>query len=95
MDKIQFLESIPEIDKAILVPTDDVAGEPLMEVQVNAAWVVTDEEIFKSWTGPRRINGDEYHGPVYALGTSTVYTGARVCACSTCQSSVAARDRKN
>lgn len=95
MDKIELLESVPEIDKTILIPTDDVAAGPLMEVYVNSAWVATDEEIFKSWTGPRRINGDEHHGPVYALGTTTVYTGARICACKTCQSNVEPRYRKN
>jgi len=32
-------------------------------------WVEVEDFIFRSWTGPRRLNGEEYTGPVYALGT--------------------------
>lgn len=95
MNDFEVLESIPEIDSVPLVPTDDVAGEPLLEVKTGGIWVATSEDIFRSWTGPRRINGDEHHGPIYALGTQTLYTGARICACRECQSTVDHKHRKN
>ena len=59
------------------------------------AVVVPTDDIFRSWTGERRINGDEHHGPVYALGSDVPYTGSRVCGCSECQSHVEPRFRKN
>lgn len=34
-------------------------------------WVRVDEFIFRSWTGPRRLNGETYLGPVYLLGSDT------------------------
>ena len=95
MTEFEVLESIPEIDTPPLVPTDDVAGEPLLEVKTGGIWVATSEEIFRAWTGQRRINGDEHHGPVYSLGTEIMYTGARVCACKDCQSTVESKHKKN
>jgi hypothetical protein len=35
-------------------------------------WIEVDDSIFNSWTGPRRLNGGEYRGPVYYLGTNRV-----------------------
>jgi hypothetical protein len=37
-------------------------------------WVRVEETIFRSWTGPRRLNGEDYTGPVYVLGTDTKVT---------------------
>jgi hypothetical protein len=34
-------------------------------------WVRVDEMIFRSWTGPRRLNGEKYTGPVFLLGSDT------------------------
>lgn len=95
MEKIELLESTPDIEKPFAPPTDDVASGPIMEVFVNSSWVETTEGVFKSWTGPRRINGEEHHGPIYAFGTETVYTGARVCSCRMCQSTVEPKLRPN
>lgn len=95
MDKVKYLESNPSFEKAVLVPTDDIAGEPLLEVKVGSSWVETPDDVFRAWTGERRINGDEYHGPVFAFGTEVPYGGSRVCACRECEASVEPRNRKN
>ena len=34
-------------------------------------WVEVSENIFRSWTGPRQLNGQDYTGPVYLLGSDT------------------------
>jgi hypothetical protein len=95
MDLIELLESTPDLEKPFAPPTDDIATGPILEVQANANWVETSEDVFRAWTGGRRINGEEHHGPVYAFGTDTVYTGGRVCGCRTCQATVAPQHRKN
>lgn len=61
-----------------------------VEIKVNSSWVPTTSEIFRSWTGQRRIWGVEYHGPVYVLGKKeeTKYVGSRTCPCAKCQESV-------
>ena len=68
-----------------------------VEIKVNASWIPTTSEVFRSWTGRRRIWGIEYHGPVYVLGKpqETTYTGARLCPCAVCQETVEPRFRTN
>lgn len=95
MDTFELLESTPQIDALPEVATDDVAAGPIMEVKVNKTWMSTSEDIFRSWTGPRRINGEEHHGEVFPLGSDKVYTGARVCPCRVCQASVEPKFKKN
>lgn len=41
---------------------------PLYEIEVNSKWLEVTHNIFRSWTGERRIDGFEYDGPVYKLG---------------------------
>lgn len=31
----------------------------------NHSWIEVTPEVFRSWTGPRRIDGKSYSGPVY------------------------------
>ena len=69
-------------------PTDTI-GSPVLEVAVAETYVPVGPEVFGAWTGIRRINGEEFHGPVHHIGTTIPYTGARTCPCSTCQSTVA------
>ena len=35
-------------------------------------WVKVDEGIFRSWTGSRRLNGEDYTGPVFILGSDVL-----------------------
>lgn len=68
------------------------------EVQLDGEWVPTSQETWRSWLGPRRLWGVEYHGDVYELGTgdgSPPWRGARVCPCDTCQRHVAPDNRYN
>jgi len=75
-------------DYTPVIPTDDVIETPILEVLYEGMWVVTDPDIFRSWTGLRRRNGEKYHGEVYNMGTDILYEGARVCPCSVCQGHV-------
>ena len=90
LDRTEFSASLPPP-----VPTDDVSAEPLYEVMYVDSWVVTDPDIWRSWTGERMINGEVYHGPVYNLGSDTLYTGARVCSCRACEQQVEHALKKN
>ena len=75
--------TVPNSDEAI-----PVRG---LEVHLGNDWIPITADMWRSWTGRRRIWGIEHHGPVYAVGTqdeSTPWTGVRECACSTCQAHV-------
>jgi hypothetical protein len=64
---------------------DTASSQPLLEIAVeDGQYFATEEIVWDSWTGPRRRNGEDYHGPVYYTGTRTTYTGKRVCPCTTC-----------
>lgn len=39
------------------------------EICVNNMWFETTLWIFRSWSGPRRIDGKPYTGPTYYLGS--------------------------
>ncbi len=57
--------------------TEHVMGQNLfkeqyLEIYTNDTWLEVPNDIFRSWTGPRRVNGSIYHGPVYALGSNKV-----------------------
>ena len=58
-------------------------------------WLMTNQEMFAAWLGDRRVWGIPYHGPVYAAGSRTVYTGSRLCGCSVCQMNVNPKDKPN
>lgn len=76
-------------------PTDDVSEDPVYEAVLLGKSIFLTEATWRSWTGRRWVNGAEYHGPVFLMGTKTLYTGARACGCKVCQADVAPRHRKN
>lgn len=43
-----------------------------LEIKVGSAWAEVDEWIFRSWSGSRRVNGEDFSGPVYFLGSDKV-----------------------
>lgn len=49
--------------------------ENILEIKVNSGWIEVDEWIFRSWTGERRKNNEEYNGPVYMLGSDEIFKG--------------------
>jgi hypothetical protein len=53
------------------VPLDPNYKQTL-EIWVDGAWVKTDEDTFRSFTGARMVNGGRYHGPVFKHGTDDV-----------------------
>ena len=75
-------------------PTDDVATDDVREIDFHGKWILAEEDIFRSWTGLRRINGSDHHGPVQYM-EGGLYTGSRVCGCRTCQEHVEPKFRKN
>ena len=75
--------------------TDDVASEDVLEVMYDGVWVLAAPDLWDSWTGLRRRNGSDHHGPVRHLGADTLWQGSRVCPCATCQSGVAPSLRYN
>ena len=76
-------------------PTDSIIPTPLYEVGIKDTFISTTEDIFLSWTGPRLLNGETFHGPIFNLGTTTPYTGPRHCGCSTCESHTLPHNKKN
>jgi hypothetical protein len=76
-------------------PTDDIADGPILEVQLLDRWFLVDENTWRSWTGRRRVDGEDFHGEIFYLDSDRPYAGTRSCPCTTCQSSVDPRQRKN
>lgn len=62
-------------------------GGAFYEIEFTGNVVAVDRSLWSSWTGIRYLNGEEYHGDVYVMGTKTPYEGPRLCTCDTCQSS--------
>lgn len=78
-------------------PTDDIRP-PVLEIKLDRMWIEVDEETWRSWTGLRRVNGTDHHGPVYSFLTpegAPPFTGKRVCGCAACQEHVEPRHRLN
>jgi hypothetical protein len=74
----------------------------VVEIFDGEEWIPATPELFRAWTGLRRIFGMEFHGPVWNFGTdpestpeAQPYAGARVCTCSECQKHVAPQLRLN
>ena len=39
-----------------------------LEVEIRqGSWCSTSPEMFRSWSGPRRVDGQEYEGPTYVF----------------------------
>ena len=84
-----------QVKKLDVRPTDDVASEAVLEVMYDGVWLLATPEFWNSWTGLRRRNGYDHHGPVRHLDADSLWQGARVCPCATCQSGVAPQFRYN
>lgn len=44
----------------------------MLEIKVNSRWVTVTWYIFRSWTGPRKLDGMPYYGPAVELGRGYV-----------------------
>lgn len=70
--------------------SDTLAAEPALEVGIatlrgTTEWLATTEAVWTSWTGLRRRDGEEWHGPVYGMDGGGLYDGPRGCPCGACQ----------
>lgn len=99
MDKLTGL--LKDIEDILGGPVDLPEEEGLdsgpVEVLRGDTWIPVSKEDFASWTGPRRIWGIEYHGPVTYKNckNGSQYTGPRSCPCNTCQSTVESKFKMN
>jgi len=83
------------IEASVLVrSTDDISQQDLLEVKMGTTWVLVESDIFGSWTGLRRVNGVEHHGPVTYI-EGGLYRGTRVCGCGLCEVHVEPKFKKN
>lgn len=80
------------------VNSDDIAYTTGLEILVGEVWLPTERELWRAWTGQRRVWGIEYHGPVYNYMSSSdahPYTGRRLCSCDACQAHVLPVNKPN
>lgn len=57
----------------------------LYEISITDVFVTTEFSVFNSFLGRRRINGIDFHGPIYNFNTDAVYNGPRFCSCHVCE----------
>lgn len=74
---------------------DSLLPNPLYEVALGNTYTTTSHDVFQAWTGPRRLNGQDYHGPIFNLGTNLPYDGPRHCGCSACETNTHPSAKKN
>lgn len=92
------LSEDPAIHEHISLWNDTIIPVEMYEIDVEGKWSIVDKEIFRSWTGPRRFQGKEIHGPVYNYKSpddSQPFEGKRLCQCSECQAHVALKFKSN
>jgi len=97
MNVKSMAETLLQLASAVPLPQDDELVPSLsMEIMAGDEYVAAAPEVWRAWTGQRRLWGQEYHGPVYPLGKDDMpWTGARVCGCKTCQEHVLPALRPN
>lgn len=81
------------------VKFDDAVPVTGMDVEVgDGTYIPADKNTWRSWTGLRKLLGQDFHGPVYNFGSpegSKPYAGFRTCSCSKCQEHVAVAFKYN
>lgn len=90
----------PEVaEHLVLRGGRDEATGPVREILTGDRWFVVDSLLWEGWTGLRRLNGVEHHGPIKYLdspiGSPIMYSGKRTCGCRVCEVSVPPSLRKN
>ena len=51
--------------------------ENVYEIKLYGSWHEVTEWTFRSWGGPRKINGELYEGPVFYLGSEEIVKSHR------------------
>jgi hypothetical protein len=75
------------ISQHVLAPTGDdtVMRGGFYEIASGPTYLMrVTEELWRSWSGRRFKDGEEHHGPVYVMGSNSLYTGSRTCKCNVC-----------
>lgn len=49
-----------------------------LQVKINNKWYRVTASDFRSFAGERRIDEQEYQGPIYYKGTNTLYEGEMI-----------------
>jgi hypothetical protein len=42
------------------------------KIEIDGIWEDTTHEVFRSWSGRRKLNGQEYYGPVFEFLTENI-----------------------
>jgi hypothetical protein len=96
----EFAVAPPEVIDGLIVPggRDEITG-PVLEIRSGDRWFAVTKSLWDSWTGLRRMNGTDHHGPVVYIDSpvsgAVAYRGKRTCGCRTCEESVPPSLRKN
>lgn len=54
------------------------------EARICGEWHTVDATMFRSWTGPRCLDGKVYHGRRHVLGRDELVAGAMIDLCCDC-----------
>lgn len=71
---------------------DEIIPHNGLTVEIAADdWVPCTQELWRAWTGRRKIWSLEYHGPLFNIASDDFvpFIGKRICACAICQEHVA------
>ena len=74
---------------------DTMMNDSLLEISVSGNILAVKRELWRSWTGRRFINGEEYHGPVFTIDSDSAFSGERTCKCNECSTNVPSHLRSN
>lgn len=99
MTALKELLANMQYDPGIIFPESacGTVRDTIYEVEENAAWLEVPKSVFMAWTGCRRTNGVDFHGPVYSIDAKQTapWAGGRACSCTTCQEHVLPQFRPN
>lgn len=74
-----------------LVGPDAPIPDVGLQIWDGEVWIPSTAEVWRSYVGPRRVWGIDWHGPVYAVDdgdSGTPWRGPRSCGCPKCQEHV-------
>ena len=101
LDKLTKIVEEQEKESSTISRTDESLKTRGLEICTDSAgdiWEPAELNLWRSWTGRRKIWGMEYHGPVYIVDSpedSPPFTGLRVCKCNICQAHVDVKLKAN
>jgi hypothetical protein len=97
-DKINNLADAPSevVDHLVQMTGRDEMTGPVYEILSGKRWFPVTKALWTGWTGLRRLNGEEHHGPItYLDSPGRAYHGKRTCGCGVCEVGLPPSLRKN